>query len=516
MKTQAQVDKVMREMGAFVRPIRFCRENLFRHRERPLRNQLRQENRATSTPVTKVRLAGGVVKPGTNAAEDGGWFVRIDDNNPGAGFSLITVFRAAGGAAGDRVAEGTVLDSTADQTLAELNGSGLSFLVDVGIPTADDLTDNWRWFAFPDFIATKYLFDGTEADHGALSTAHDLARNTALQGCAAALSAWVTGLQTFLRTRWKTFWEIVDPQNQGFIDATLNEVSAATGVIEYQYTGLVEQGRDNMKDNTPTPQTIVQNVATASAIVEDGDNDGDAAAATPTLEEWAPAGRATAICVDDTVGQEEFDVALVREDDGTDLVALQRLRLKKKWSDPVLGVRDLTIVRGPIVVTGNYGAAGSWVIVGESESNTDKGTIFLRTVEDPSTPGQFRIDGYRDAAYLAADKVFTTAFGAASASLTIVGVGAGSALSGGTAKLPAVPVDGDTGNINLKTFRATNSNGVPDKLTWTQNVTSRGKLQGILADLISYRLHSAASGAETIEEDFWSWGTFPPFEVLDA
>ena len=271
-----------------------------------------------------------------------------------------------------------------------------------------------------------------------------------------------------------------------------------------------------MDDETdPAEQTVVRNVITPGAGVDDAQNAGEGTIAAPTMYPWARDGLITMVCTDATVGAEQF--ALSQRDDVTNevLVAENKLTVARPFSDPTLGIQTMTLTR-TMALTGaanDFGVVADWSIgVGtESEENTDSGVIYLRVEVNPDNAAQWRINGYSDSGRTV--QTFTTAFVAASTSTAIVDLGGGLT---GTARVGAAPTNNNTGSLDLQTFETQNANGVPDKFTVDVVVTSTGQFQKILGEELLYRFNSAALGAETIDDSYVSAGTFPPYQVEDA
>lgn len=524
-RAQADWDKLFRELGLFLAPIKYLTEAKRRFRLQPARTQLVVLNDLTAQPgvrsFSNLRFTGtSPLTPPSNIDEPMKWYMRITD---GAGTATYSVYRATGGGGADLVAEGSALaDSGTDLVLAEQNSSGVSFLIDTNVPTASDLTDQIEILAFPDFAQRTEILDRSEAQHARVEDAFLDALTDIEVSITSALNRAIQALREFLVSRWAVFHKSSDVADTPFVtDETEND----NGLITSLYRGTLESARRNMLDETVASggaQTVVENTFTVGTPAFSSQNEftGNANFSAPTMEEWAIDGEFTLKCIDDTVGQEEFEVTMRRTDTDGILVAKNNLRIKKTFSDPILGIRSAVITRADPVITdpgGNddFAVGSNWTnIAGETETNTDKGTIYLSIEENP-TPGTFRINGYRKSTRLVADQVFTTAYVAAATTTPIIPTGVGGNLSGNAATGSA-PTDGNQGDINLQTFRQFNSNGVSDEITFSVTVSSRGQFQRYIADIGQYYLNSATSGSEDIDENYVSAGTFVPYEVEDA
>ena len=509
-KGQTAWTGIEREFGAYLKRVIYLEEARRRFRLRPQRVQMVYVG--DDTPRLSAWSLSGTttnrVEFGTNISEDGRWWVRVT-GSPSP--FTVSVYKAAGGGAGDLVAEGSIADA-ATGTLAEQNSSGLTFTVTLGTG-ADDTSDTLQLHAFPDFPALAYLFDGSEDEHEFLRRDWLDSCDVIAGGLEALKDSAVGSLRVFLASRWAAFNRASEPEDG---DAIINKDTInVDGVVSTRFTGLLELGRDNMEDETsPGAQEVVENVVTANAPAADGGNDGVGSLSTPTMEEWARAGLITLVCVDATIGREEFALSIRYDDDGLQRPAENRLRIKKTYASPVLGIQDMVLTR-TFAITGaanDFGVVADWAIDGESSGNTDGGVIYL-DVEEHSTPGTFRINGYRSSARTSATKVFTSAYVAAGVETPIIAVGSGMS---GTVSVGAAPTDANTGSIDLQTFETQRSaDGKPDKWTIDIDVTSQGRIQRVIAREFDYALHSD-SAATGFLESYATAGVFMPFSVADA
>lgn len=501
-------DKLFREKGFFFAIVRVLRDLERRFADERNREQVVEENDINGF-TSNWALSG--VDIGTNTDEDALLYVRITDENPGAGQALVELYKATGGGAGDLVATGSANDG-ATVTLAAANSSGITGTVDIGTVNASESDDNHRLRIFPDFaIRARQLFDFSEDGHQAALDAALDAFEEVREVIAGARDTILSAMDIWLDKRLGSTMKASDPESGNL--RVGKSVSNVSGVVTSKFVGLLEILRDNMEDETtPAAQTVIKATVSAGAGAFDGGNDGKGTAAAATLYEFAQDGLITFVCVDDTIGAEKFAASQRLDDTNEVLRAEQRLQVKKAWASPRLGVQSLTVVR-TLSLSGaanDFGVVGDWSIDGEDEGSTDGGTIYLQ-IEESSGGGTFRVNGYSDSART--NKVFTTDYVAAGATPAIQAVG--SNLSG-TAKVGAAPTDTNTGSINLQVFKKQNTAGVPDKFTVDITRSDAGIFQKLNAEELGYRYNSAASGAETIDDSYATAGSFPPYSVEDA
>lgn len=495
-RSQADWRKLFRELGIFVAPQRELREigrrfDVAKTRTRVL--ELGDANESTSG----WSLSGARI--GSNTDEGARVFVRIAVGTPAAGQAQVLLFRAAGGGAGDLVAQGAgALGAVI--ALAPQNGSGLSASVTIAAGAASEADDKHRLLVFPDWAARMHaVFDGSEPEHGELLEAFMTALAAAAKGVASALTAFETATDTYLSTRWKSFQR--SSQSSPIQQTTEEDQGAIATVV----SGLLEDGRDNMRDELVAGrQALARTVVAVEAPVFDPTNKGKGSLAALSVMEWARSGRITGTCSAAAIGAEQFTLAQHVDATGEDLEAKNPIQIRRAYSDPELGITSAFLDRVVTLDVGtadDFGPIGGWTIQGESDRNTDAGQIALRIVGQAKL---FTIEGYSSTKFDPATKVFTTAPGAAGASVALL-VANGSGLSG-TAKLGANPTDGHTGLLNLNPF------ALGDKFVIDVALTARGAFQEELALLYGFSLESDDPAKATIPDDFVTAGTLPPFE----
>lgn len=508
-KGQTAWNKLFRELGLQVAPIKDLRDKQRKFDARRARIQIVEELDANAS-TSLWTLAG--VNIGTNTDEDGVLSVRITDESPGAGQATVNLYKATGGGGGDLVATGSAANG-AVATLAASNSSGLTGTVKLGTVGASESNDAHKLRVFPDWPARfNSTLDGSETDHAECLQANLSACSAVASALEATIAILVSALTVFLRSRWATF------QQSGQTTPISRTVSDdGEGTITANYVGLLEDGRNNMSDETtPAEQFVQGSVVTSGAGSFDGENQGQGAMAAPSMEEWAEVGTITAVCVDGTVGSERFELTQRVTATGVSKRALSQLTPKKTYSDPVLGIRGALLTRTIERTAGStthLGVGGDWTITNESPTNTNDGVLYAKVITGVVDAAKFIVQLYSSPAYTTSSLVAESDEGAAASS---PGLNARrSSRLTGISKLGSAPVAGNTGTYDLHTFRSENTNGRADKFTLAITATSRGEFQDRLAETFGYALNSDPS-SPTIDDSYASAGTFPPYEVRDA
>lgn len=502
---QTAWNKLMRRIGFMLGVIKRLRDQERFFDASRGRTQIREEN-DTLASTSLWTLSG--VQIGTNTDDDGVLYVRITDGSP----NTVDLYKAAGGSGGDKVATGTGSDG-ATVTLSASNSSGLTGTVKLATIGASETSDLHRLRVYPDLaVRARVLFDGTEQEDGAiLASALDASeRSKAL--VAASIAYWQTALTTFLQTEWARIMKSATRTTSAISRATLSD----NGTISTVFTGLLEDGRANMADETsPAAQTVLARTVTPASATYHASNQGKGALlATPTMEEWARAGLVRMTCVSATIGQELFELTQVETATAKSFTALNKLRINKVFADPQLGIRTMKLLRTWAFTgaTADFNTTQSnWSLTGETSTNTNDGVIYLKVT---GSTGAWIVSGYSSSTYSTASKVFASEAGAAAATVNF-SESNGSGLSG-YLKIGTAPTTGNTGALNLQTWRTQRSaDGKPDEITFDVAVTRGGEFQERVAELFGYALNSTAS-SPTISDSYVSACTFPAYEVVDA
>lgn len=505
-KGQTAWNTLARELGFYLGAIKLWRDVERKHDL--LRNRIQLVGENLEPTIAVVQTLTGVVI-GTNTDEDGLVYV---DAVPSGASQQLKLYKDSGYSSLVAQTAVTAVPTTGVALVAQ-NSSGLGGTVDLldnSAYAAASAAKAWRVRVFPDLPRrADDLFDGTEVEHATLKRG---AFDACLQARALALQAiavWTAALTAFLATRWASFNR--SSQSSPIQAEPIND----QGAVSVQYVGLLEDGRDNMADETsPAAQTVLKRTVTAGSPTEDASNQGDGTMSAPTMEEWAQAGRITLVCVDATIGREQFAVTqTVDSAPGLSLAAASRLQVGRTFADPVLGIRSALLSRAIALTAGStndFAAGSNWSFSGESSSNTNDGVLYLKVI---ASGGSWYIEGYKASTYASDQKVFTSAVGATGATV-VLSASNGSGLTG-VGKIGSSPTTTNTGTLNLKTFRSQNTNGVPDKITIDVTASAGGEFQRRIAELFGYALNSASS-SETLDDSYVSAGTFPPYVVTDA
>jgi hypothetical protein len=500
-RSQADWQKLFREFGIFLAPQRELRElakrfDLGHTRTRVL--ELCDVNSSTSG----WKLSGA--KIGVNTDPSGGLFVRIALGTPAAGQAQVSLFTAAGGAAQSLVASGSGVLGALVQ-LAPQNSSGLSGTVTLGQVTTSEADDKHRLLLFPDWAARMHAaFDGTEPEHGELLEAFMTALAAAETGIQNALTAFTTATDTYLESRWKDF------QRSSQTTPVTKTTQDDQGAISIQASGLLEDGSDNMADEqTAGAQTVSRIAVTATPAVFDPTDQGKGVLSSFVLSQWARTGRITAVCTDATLGSEQFTLAQHRTETGDDVLAVNPLQIRRAYSDPNLGIQAAFLDRTVTLDQGSandFGPVAAFSVQGETPRNTAAGKITLKVVALPAAASgtNFLIQGFTSPSASPETQVFTTAPGAAGASVAITPTNS-SGLSG-TLVLGAKPTAANTGLLNLNSF------ALGDKFVVDVTVGVRGAFQDALALLYGYAISSDDPTKATIDDHYVTAGTLLPFE----
>lgn len=150
-------------------------------------------------------------------------------------------------------------------------------------------------------------------------------------------------------------------------------------MITYEDAGILRDLIDAMNDETvAAPQTVETPTIGSAVESADAGNTGTGTVGTPTWFEYAENCIITLECVTETIGSEAFGVKARRKDDGTLISAQNNLTIKKVYLSTDIGISGMTLTR-TIVDSGAQAAAlASWVLNGETSTNTNDGRLYGR------------------------------------------------------------------------------------------------------------------------------------------
>jgi hypothetical protein len=186
----------------------------------------------------------------------------------------VSLYRATGAGAGDKVAEGTANDGNT-ATLTAQNSSNIAGTVALGVVTANEADDNHYLVVLPDFgNRLPHIFDGYESqDFGAEQLA------SVWQQRLTAIARYIRSAQreceAFVRYLLTNYiadkLTVDDRETAGY---TVSESrDSSSGTVTTSKTGLVRCLELVMGTNT-TAQAILQKVPTAGAAAAESTNRG--------------------------------------------------------------------------------------------------------------------------------------------------------------------------------------------------------------------------------------------------
>lgn len=458
-----------------------------------------------ANPGTSIVLNGvNLSKQGINTDVDGKLFLRVTDETPGAGQSRWQLFKATGAGGTDEMARADVADGTTGSFVAQ-NSSGITGTIVVGTNTASISTDVTWLRCYVDFaVYDKQVFNDAVIEDAATRAAiqaTNLAIVSAIQSAEAlALQDWVNLLANYVAN-------YIISQNAVPIN---KKTTVTSGAVTLQAAGVLEDLRSAMLGNT-TIQYIVKNTVSVGAAAFNSGNAGLGTMATPQFYEKMLPGTIILQCQKETIGTEEFSVALRRSDDNTLITVSNRLRIKQEFKDPTLGISSMTLQR-TFSKTGDgsnlhlaVASDASWATTGETKDNTSAGTLYWQIVVNGSN---WNIQFYRAATYQPGDLEAQATNVATGATFQATDQsGRGLTVNG---KVGSAPVTLTQGTFLLNPFKA----GPPyDIITLAVTRTTTGQIQTLLAELVTagydWYLNSTTSGSETWSDSLLTRGSDP-------
>lgn len=442
----------------------------------------------TSNMFDNVSLSG--VNIGTNTDASGLIYIRVVAN---ASNWDINLYKATGGGAADLVASATnVASNTTGVTLSEQNNSGLSGSLDLNTGAAD-ITDNLRISCYTDFpVRDIQVFKD--------ATQEDAEIRTRLQQTNQTIVATLQSLENtllqdaeFCLTRYVAQQDEMSTATRAINHATTN----TNGVISSAVTGVLEDLREHMLTNTPA-QSVVKADVTAGTPVFSSLNSGQGSITGLSLLENAQPGVVTLECVNETIGNEQFEVKHRDSEDNIVRRAANRLTINKEFKDPRIGIASMTLIRS-LTKTGDASnvdldAASSATVSGENSTNTNDGVLYWKTVANGSNAD---IEFYTSSSYDSSQLVAKASNVAANT--TFVATEQNNSGLTVSWKTGTGPFAYTTGSLDLNTFRS----GPPrDRITIDITRNSTGTIQKFVADYWQWYLNSAVSGSETLPDSY--------------
>ncbi len=474
-KTQAKWTDFFREFFTYIHPYKILRE-------------IQEKFLFQKTRVLELNEGANVVsawtfvgaRRGDNCSEGGRLFIKLNDETPGAAQAQIQVYSDSARTA--LVAQGDAADGAA-VTLAEQNNSGLSGTALLGTVAASNLTIELLLDLDEELKGTRAfgISDG--------STAAGRSFKITLASIESTLRSLVSARRAeielnFIATRMREFLGSAEPTVISFLETA----DATTGDIDVTVAGILDELDDAMKDETTAAvQTVLENTVTVGTPAFDLDNVGKGALVTVATREYARNGTITFKCTagKDTTLQEQFTPTMLDED-ALSLTASQFLTISEIWETFRIGVR-LRLDR--LIVDANDGGAqlDTWVIVGETLTNTNVGVLYVKYFD---IAGTRTVELYNATTRAAAELVAT-----------------GSKIGDGVITLVEANDSGLSGSVNA-TFAVDDVDievdlqafAVGDKIRVVITNDEAGRLQTLTKDLWNFKLNSAAAGAETLPD----------------
>lgn len=385
-KSQTEWTNLFREFAQYLRLWRTARALAGRFQKGRIRVF---EINDTTDKLSLWTLAGA--KRGINISEDGRLWITVLDETPGAGQARVQLFMDS--AKTQEVARGDAADG-ATVTLAAQNNSGLTGTVKIGTITTG-LTAPILIIDIDESLKNQRAFD--------LSTPGGVAANNRITSRVNSLGTQFSSLlatikddieRGFIGTKLREFLKSTETQ---VINVT--EAPDSNGDIQVTYGGVLGDLIDAMADNTVV-QTILQNTVAATPITYDGDNVGLGVLSVLASRQNLEPGELTLLCTagkDDTL-EEKFAASLISSIDGAIVRGRLELTIKKQWESRDIGLR-LQLDRTISDSNDGGNQVGTYVISGETLSNTDSGVLYL-TLEAGAFSGgtNRRVRLYSDAA----------------------------------------------------------------------------------------------------------------------
>lgn len=437
-------------------------------------------------------------------------YIRITDGAP----NTVSLYRATGAGAGDKVAEGTANDSNT-ATLTAQNSSNIAGTVDLGVVTANEADDNHYLVVLPDFPnRLPHIFDGYESqDFGQEQLA------TRWQSTLSRIASYLWSAQqqcvSFVRYLMSNYiadkLTVDDREAAGYNVSSVGDSSS--GTVTVTKTGLVRWLELVMGTNT-TAQAVLQKVPTAGAAAAASSNRGKLTIGSIVLAPGARDGVYNLTCSrggSTNFGTEEVTVTFKPagyggpgQNDAT-IQAQAVLRPRGTYRAPEIGLESCTVVRDTDKTAGDAGhtefADAEITVSGETTANTSSGILYgVVTGVSPNLTVSF----YKASGAGATDLVAQVSGISNSGAFTAVAQNSSGLTVVGTAgSLPtAAEVTFDLNGLESDS----NGSNVPDAWTIATADPATAATYGLIQECISEifgpsaELRELTTGNETIED----------------
>ncbi|GIW60238.1 MAG: hypothetical protein KatS3mg087_1304 [Patescibacteria group bacterium] len=426
---------------------------------------------------------------GVNTSIEGVLYIRITGTT---GNWTIAAYKAAGGSAGDKVAEATGVAENTTVTLSPVNNSGLTLKTTLAGSVTADTSDRHVLRAYTDYPKRdEQVFNGDES--------RDKLVKDRIVGTNVRVAQLLESVRNVLLADFERmlieYLRLKDNISTSTSAIIHNNTRDTSGTVSTAVQGILEDLRAHMAVNSPV-QTVVKGEVSAGTPVFNPNNTGKGTMSAPTLLEHAKPGVIHLSCVSETIGREEFLVSHIDNETNESTFGQNRLRVKQTYRDSQIGIASMILNR-TLTKTGdssnlNFAAASSATVSGEASTNTDDGILHFKITANGSN---WNIKVYKSSNMVSANEVAEATNIATGASFTTTELnGSGISISWAVG---SGPTDGSTATLNLNTFRT----GPPaDRIDITISRTSIGTIQKAIAELYNWYLNSAAAGSETLKD----------------
>jgi len=336
---------------------------------------------------------GAAFQLGTGASEDLQLFVKIDADDADATHTNIEVYLEQ--ALENLVCSGNIADGTipATLTLTEQNSSGISGTVYVAaIPSADN--DEIILTLYPGWQARTCIAAPATSSTESVRRRDMLFRQHELSQIQQEV-AYFQAIMASCRSSFEWFFSQDGPGGSILLTGARKFLDVALtvdedGGIDVARTGVLAALDDRMRDDT-NAQTVAENTVSASAFTADGDNSGAIGSLTPSVTNDVEAGTLELVCVNEVIGNIEFEVRLRQTDPSRPvLVGRYRARMGQYWEDPFMGVSFTTAYSISEAGDGATQMSG-WSVTGETDDNTNDGILYWALTNPSGTVRRLKI-----------------------------------------------------------------------------------------------------------------------------
>lgn len=476
-KSTAQFQTQFRKIARFVSTWRLADE--MRKRLSFNRAQIIEKG-DVDADLSSWNLVYEKVVPETNINESGRLFIKLLDDDPGAGEVTVELYRDSGKSS--LVATG---NATKGQTISfvsavnpAVTGSVITDATITGTNTGItlDVFFDAPIHAQDEFVDTRLASDTSREFLGSLDDG---------AASAAAIAAdIVSSFEFYAATELKDFLQSSETE------IILHEEDVdGNGNITLKTRGILADLDDAMQDNTSS-QSIQNSVVSLGAASFDADNSGTGTMTTSTGTNALLDGNITLRCVSQTIGSEEFDVRLRRSDTNETILAGNNLRIASTFRSSRLG---LTLLLDRNITDSGTGstAFSAWAFTGETSGNTNDGVVYHNVT---ISGGSIILQGYSSSARTSGSQATsgTVATGTGSVTLTFSAV-KGSGLSGSVTVNRSTVAASTSLDVNLNVFK------LDDKIYLTSSNDFSGLFNEFFAKVYNFSPNS--SGSPTISDD---------------